>query len=84
LIRINGTLLDGLSDGEKMDAAFKIALQRMGELKIMCLDGFEKLDEKMQKQVIDICEQNDIQAFVTVTEFTGDEQFVIENAFEEE
>ena len=84
LIRINETLLDGLSDGEKMDAAFKIALQRMGELKIMCLDGFEKLDEKMQKQVIDICEQNDIQAFMTVTEFTGDEQFTIENAFKEE
>lgn len=84
LIRINGTLLDGLSDGEKMDAAFKIALQRMGELKIMCLDGFEKLDEKMQKQVIDICEQNDIQAFMTITEFTDNEQFIIENAFEEE
>ena len=84
LIRINETLLDGLSDGEKMDAAFKIALQRMGELKIMCLDGFEKLDEKMQKQVIDICEKNDIQAFMTVTEFTGDEQFTIENAFKEE
>lgn len=84
LIRINETLLDGLSDGEKMDAAFKIALQRMGELKIMCLDGFEKLDEQMQKQVIDICEKNDIQAFMTVTEFTGDEQFVIENIFKEE
>ena len=69
---------------KKMDAAFKIALQRMGELKIMCLDGFEKLDEKMQKQVIDICEKNDIQAFMTVTEFTGDEQFVIENMFKEE
>lgn len=38
----------------------------------------------MQKQVIDICEKNDIQAFMTITEFTGDEQFVIENAFEEE
>lgn len=84
LIRINETLLDGLSDGEKMDAAFKIALQRMGELKIMCLDGFEKLDEQMQKQVIDICEKNDIQAFMTITEFKGDEQFVIENAFKEE
>ncbi len=84
LIRINGTLLDGLSDGEKMDSSFKIALQRMGELKIMCLDGFEKLDEKMQKQVIDICEKYDIQAFMTVTEFTGEEQFVIENAFGEE
>jgi recombinational DNA repair ATPase RecF len=56
----------------------------MGELKIMCLDGFEKLDEKMQKQVIDICEQNDIQAFMTITEFTDNEQFIIENAFEEE
>jgi len=84
LIRINGTLLDGLSDGEKMDSSFKIALQRMGELKIMCLDGFEKLDEKMQKQVIDICEKYDIEAFMTVTEFTGEEQFVIENAFGEE
>ncbi|MFT5871137.1 MAG: hypothetical protein ACI8WT_000035 [Clostridium sp.] len=66
MIRIHGTLLDGLSDGEKLEVAFNISLQRMGELKIMCLDGFEKLNESEQKKVLDICEKNDIQAFVTI------------------
>lgn len=66
MIRIHGTLLDGLSDGEKLEVAFNISLQRMGELKIMCLDGFEKLNETEQKKLLDICEKNDIQAFVTI------------------
>ncbi|PHV69555.1 hypothetical protein CS063_15020 [Sporanaerobium hydrogeniformans] len=66
-IRINGTLLDGLSDGEKLEVAFKVALQRMGELRVMCLDGFEKLNPSEQAKVEKICEENDIQAFVTVT-----------------
>lgn len=82
LIRINDTLLDGLSDGEKMDAAFKIALQRMGDLKIMCLDGFEKLDADRQKAVIELCEKHDIQAFITVTQATKDRQFEIKNTLE--
>ncbi len=84
LIRINGTLLDGLSDGEKMDAAFKIALQRMGELKIMCLDGFEKLDIDRQKTVIELCEKHDIQAFITITQGTKDNQFKVKNQLGEE
>jgi exonuclease SbcC len=84
LIRINGTLLDGLSDGEKLDAAFKIALQRMGELRVMCLDGFQNLDEDMQKKVIEICESNDIQTFMTVTKYQDTEGFEIENKFGEE
>ena len=65
-IRIGGTLLDGLSDGEKLEVAFKVALQRMGELRVMCIDGFEKLNESEQEKVTKICEENDIQAFVTV------------------
>lgn len=65
-IRIGGTLLDGLSDGEKLEVAFKVALQRMGELRVMCMDGFEKLNESEQKKVLKICEDNDIQAIVTV------------------
>lgn len=66
-IRINGTLLDGLSDGEKLEVAFKVALQRMGELRVMCLDGFEKLNPSEQEKVLGICEANDVQAFVTIT-----------------
>lgn len=67
-IRINGTLLDGLSDGEKLEVAFKVALQRMGELRVMCLDGFEKLNPSEQEKVLNICEENDVQAFVTITD----------------
>lgn len=77
MIRINGTLLDGLSDGEKLDNAFKIALQRMGTLKIICLDGFEKLNDKEKKKVFKLCEDNDIQAFITVTQDTENEGFEI-------
>ena len=65
-IRIDGTLLDGLSDGEKLEVAFKVALQRMGELKVMCIDGFEKLNISEQEKVAKICQDNDIQAFVTI------------------
>lgn len=70
-IRINGTLLDGLSDGEKLENAFKIALQQIGELRIMCLDGFEKLNQTEQVKVLELCENHDIQAFVTITEDTN-------------
>lgn len=72
MIRINGVLLDGLSDGEKLEAAFKIALQRMGELRVICLDGFEKLNESEQKKVVKLCESNDVQAFVTITKDTAE------------
>lgn len=67
LIRINGTLLDGLSDGEKLEAAFKIALQRIGELRVICIDGMEKLNESEQIKVLEICAENDVQVFVTIT-----------------
>lgn len=80
MIRINKTLLDGLSDGEKLEAAFKIALQRIGELRVMCLDGFEKLNETEQKKIIKLCEDNDIQAFVTITKDTESGNYEIKES----
>jgi len=80
MIRINGTLLDGLSDGEKLESAFKIALQRIGELRIMCLDGFEKLNEIEQKKIVKLCEDNDIQAFVTITKDTASGNYEIKES----
>lgn len=77
MIRIKNVLLDGLSDGEKLEAAFKIALQRIGELRIICLDGFEKLNEAEQKKVLKLCEDNDIQAFVTITKDTNSGNYEI-------
>ena len=68
LIRINVTLLDGLSGGEQLEVAFKLALQRMGKLRIMCLDGFERLNDSEQEKIIRLCEDNQIQTFVTRVE----------------
>jgi DNA repair exonuclease SbcCD ATPase subunit len=80
MIRINGTLLDGLSDGEKLEAAFKIALQRIGEFRIMCIDGFEKLNETEQKKIFKLCEDNEIQVFVTNTKDTESGEFEIKES----
>lgn len=77
MIRINGTLLDGLSDGEKLEAAFKIALQRIGEFRIMCLDGFEKLNETEQKKIEKLCDDNNIQVFINITKDTESGKFEI-------
>lgn len=77
LIRIDGTLLDGLSDGEKLEIAFKIALQRMGHLRIMCLDGFQDLNKTERDKIVKLCEDEDIQAFITMTEETEGDQLQI-------
>jgi len=80
LIRINGTLLDGLSDGEKLDTALRIAHYQMGDLRVMCLDRFEKLDPNNQKKVVDFCESNDIQAFITMPADTETGEVVYSNS----
>jgi CTP-dependent riboflavin kinase len=82
MIRINGTLLDGLSDGEKLEAAFGIALQRIGELRVICLDGFEKLNESEQKKIVKLCEDNDIQTFATITKDTVSGEFEVKDGLQ--
>lgn len=51
LIRIDGTLIDGLSDGEKLELAFKIAKTQCGELKLICIDKFDDLNPKEKEKV---------------------------------
>lgn len=54
-IRINNTLIDGLSDGEKLELAMRIAKAQAGELKVICLDKFESLNPKAQKNYLKKC-----------------------------
>lgn len=44
LIRIGETLIDGLSEGEKLELAFRAAKAQAGELKLICLDGWNKIN----------------------------------------
>ena len=75
LIRINGTLIDGLSDGEKLELAMTIAKAQAGELKVICLDRFESLKSK-QKEILETALSDDYQYFIT--EHTDDKEMKIE------
>ena len=44
LIRIGETLVDGLSEGEQLELAFRVAKAQAGELKLICLDGWSKIN----------------------------------------
>ncbi|WP_416044661.1 AAA family ATPase [Clostridium tyrobutyricum] len=64
LIRIKGTLIDGLSDGEKLELAFKIAKAQAGDLKVICLDRFESLRSD-QKAILESAMNDEYQYFIT-------------------
>lgn len=64
-ILINGRAIDKLSTSEKMRLAVRIARATMvGELRAICLDGFEVLATSAQKAFIKETEGDDIQYFI--------------------
>lgn len=71
-IRINGTLIDGLSSGEKLELAMRIAKAQAGELKVICLDGWEKINEEAYAELLKEMEKDDYQYFVTIVKDTAD------------
>ncbi|MGL5150164.1 MAG: hypothetical protein ACRC7N_06230 [Clostridium sp.] len=64
-IRIGGRLIDGLSDGEKLDVAMRVARESCGDLKIICIDRFECLDKDSQERLLEEMEKDDYQYFIT-------------------
>jgi hypothetical protein len=65
-IRINGTLLDGLSEGEAIDFAFRLAKVQAGELKVICIDGWQNLGSKA-KEILEEAATDDFQYFLLET-----------------
>lgn len=64
-VRINGTLIDGLSDGEKLELAMKVAKVQCGELKLICMDKWESLDIDSQNKLLAEMTEDEYQYFVT-------------------
>ena len=64
-VRINGTLIDGLSDGEKLELAMKVAKAQCGPLKVICMDKWESLDKVSQDKLLESMTEDDYQYFVT-------------------
>jgi hypothetical protein len=71
MLRVNKTLLDGLSDGEKMqDLAVKIAkaLADQADVKFICYDGFQNLNPAEQKKMIQEAKTDGYQWFFLITD----------------
>lgn len=65
-IRVGETLIDGLSEGEKLDFAFAIAKAQAGDLKVICVDGFQNLGSK-QKSILESAMSDEYQYFILST-----------------
>lgn len=77
-VRINGTLIDGLSDGEKLELAMRVAKAQCGALKIICMDKFESLDKKAQEALLKEMTEDEYQYFVTEVAVTENGEIEIE------
>ena len=67
-IRIGETLIDGLSEGEQLELAFRVAKAQAGQLKLICLDGWNKLNPKEREWIEKEINEDEFQYIVVSTE----------------
>lgn len=72
---INGLPVSNLSEGEKMRLCVDIAVSRPGGLRIILLDGTEKLSEENRTALYDLCREKGLQ-FIATRTTEGDEMEV--------
>lgn len=77
-VRINGTLINGLSDGEKLTLAMKVAKEQCGDLKLICMDKWESLDKLSQEKLLLEMTTDEYQYFVTEVMNTESNEVEIE------
>lgn len=77
-VRINGILIDGLSDGQKLELAMRVAKAQCGALKIICMDKWESLDKKAQEALIKEMTEDAYQYFVTEVADTENGEIEVE------
>lgn len=77
-VRINSVLIDGLSSGEKLRLAMRVAKAQCGLLKLICLDGWEKINEKSQNELLKEMTADEYQYFVTQVTDTESNEVEIE------
>ncbi len=62
---VNDVYLGNLSSGEEIKFATKIAKSTAGDLKVICIDGIERLDEDTKKQFYKEIKDDEFQYFIT-------------------
>ncbi len=66
-IRIGQTLISDLSEGEQLELAFRVAKAQAGDLKVICLDGINKINENDRKWIEEEMATDEYQYFITTT-----------------
>jgi len=66
-IRQDETLIDGLSEGEQLELAFRVAKAQAGELKLICLDGWNKINPSDREWIEKEIAEDDFQYIVLET-----------------
>lgn len=64
---VNGIPVNGLSEGEKLMLCVDVALANPDSLKIILIDGVEKLSEANRKKLYEICKERGLTIFATRT-----------------
>ena len=67
-IRIGETLIDGLSEGEQFELAFRMAKAQAGELKLICLDGWNKINPSDRAWIKKEANEDEYQYIILNTE----------------
>lgn len=68
LIRIGETLIDGLSEGEQLELAFRVAKAQAGELKLICLDGWNKINPSDREWIEKEISEDEFQYIILSTQ----------------
>lgn len=72
---INGLPISNLSEGQKLDLCIDVALSNKNNLKLILIDGIEKMSKENQERIYKKCKDNGIQFISTKT--TNDNELII-------
>lgn len=64
---INGLPVSNLSDGEKLSLCVDVAIQKPDQLKIILIDGVEKLSSQLREELYNKCKEKGLQFVATRT-----------------
>ena len=64
---VNGLAISNLSEGEKLQLCVDVTLSNNNNLKLILIDGTEKLSEENRNKLYDICKEKGLQVIATRT-----------------
>lgn len=74
---VNGLSISNLSEGQKLQLCVDVSLSDINNLKLILIDGTEKLSDENRKKLYEICSQKGLQVIATRTD-NSDELIVTE------